>query len=201
MNSKIFLIAGVVVALGWVGVAVYPESVVTQPPGIICPEAPKQVAILDGKPILHVDYMITPLASFTLNGRVLSRENYWWGDDADLAPVDLAMGWMEMSDQNVVDLLDISQGSRWYRWKYDDFPPIPRRQVEVCSANMHIIPANKQVERTLDDICKGNIIHFKGYLVKVTREDGWRWISSLTREDTGDGACEVVYVEELEIIS
>jgi hypothetical protein len=30
--------------------------------------------------------------------------------------------------------------------------------------------------------------------VQVNTPDGWRWRSSLTREDTGGGACEVVYV-------
>ena len=30
--------------------------------------------------------------------------------------------------------------------------------------------------------------------IQVEADDGWRWRSSTTREDTGDGACEVVYV-------
>jgi hypothetical protein len=29
--------------------------------------------------------------------------------------------------------------------------------------------------------------------------DGWRWRSSLTREDVGNGACELVWVERIEV--
>ena len=29
--------------------------------------------------------------------------------------------------------------------------------------------------------------------------DGWRWVSSLTREDTCAGACELIWVERLEV--
>ena len=32
-------------------------------------------------------------------------------------------------------------------------------------------------------------------LVEATSEDGWRWRSSLTREDTGARSCELVFVE------
>jgi hypothetical protein len=38
-----------------------------------------------------------------------------------------------------------------------------------------------------------------GYLVEVRGRDGFRWRSSLTREDTGNGACELVWVEKLDV--
>ena len=33
-----------------------------------------------------------------------------------------------------------------------------------------------------------------GWLVQADASDGWRWRSSLSRDDSGAGACEVVYV-------
>jgi hypothetical protein len=36
--------------------------------------------------------------------------------------------------------------------------------------------------------------------VEVSKADGWHWRSSTTREDSGMHACEVVWLEELEII-
>ncbi|NOX66794.1 MAG: hypothetical protein GXO85_13635 [Chlorobi bacterium] len=83
-----------------------------------------------------------------------------------------------------------------HSWKTDAFP-IPRKEIETSSANMHIIPANEQVEDELDDILVGEIILFKDYLVKIITDDSFRWQSSLTRNDTGGGACEVVWVEKL----
>jgi hypothetical protein len=32
-------------------------------------------------------------------------------------------------------------------------------------------------------------------LVEADGRDGWKWRSSLTRDDTGDGACELMWVE------
>jgi len=38
-----------------------------------------------------------------------------------------------------------------------------------------------------------------GYLISIRGEDGWHWRSSLSRTDSGDGACEVVWVDSLAI--
>jgi hypothetical protein len=37
-----------------------------------------------------------------------------------------------------------------------------------------------------------------GYLVDIRGADGFTWSTSLSRTDTGDGACEVFWVERLE---
>ena len=41
---------------------------------------------------------------------------------------------------------------------------------------------------------KGDRVRIDGWLVQANAPDGWRWRSSLTRDDSGGGACEVVYV-------
>jgi hypothetical protein len=35
--------------------------------------------------------------------------------------------------------------------------------------------------------------------VEAQGRDGWSWRSSLTREDTGAGACELVFVQAIEL--
>ena len=65
---------------------------------------------------------------------------------------------------------------------------------------MHLIPADEIVEDTLDDIRQGQIVDLKGYLVRADAADGWRWISSLSRNDTGARSCELVYVERARIV-
>jgi hypothetical protein len=66
---------------------------------------------------------------------------------------------------------------------------------------MHMIPANSQVEDALDAVHKGHVVRLKGYLVNVGAGDGWHWNSSLKRTDSGSGACEIIWVEEAEIVS
>ena len=145
------------------------------------------------------DFTIIFKATFKLKARVLSRERYYTGREAQLAPVDLALGWGRMSDESVLDRIDISQSGRFYRWQTDKFP-IPPREIEINSANMHLIPADVAVEDDIKSAVKGNIVKLQGYLVFVKHPDGWKWRSSLKRGDTGDGACEVVYVESFEIL-
>ena len=65
---------------------------------------------------------------------------------------------------------------------------------------MHIIPANDSIARQLDKVNEGQLVRFSGYLVNLERADGWLWQSSLTRNDTGGGACELVWVKEFEIV-
>jgi hypothetical protein len=45
----------------------------------------------------------------------------------------------------------------------------------------------------------GQIVHLEGDLVRADGKDGWHWVSSLSRTDTGDGSCEVVWVEHAEV--
>ncbi len=64
---------------------------------------------------------------------------------------------------------------------------------------MHLIPARGAVKATLLKARSGDLVRLEGYLVRCEGPDGFRWQSSLTREDTGDGSCEVVWVESASI--
>jgi hypothetical protein len=50
------------------------------------------------------------------------------------------------------------------------------------------------VRAALDGIDAEDRVRIDGWLVQVRASDGWQWRSSLTREDAGAGACELVYV-------
>ena len=141
-------------------------------------------------------YKIVPLEKFDFEARVLHTEHYSMDREAQLAPVDLALGWGPMDDSAVLDKVTITQSNRFYYWHVDEFP-IPRRDIEIHSANMHMVPASADVERTLKSIRPGQHVAFSGYLIEARAPDGWRWRSSLTREDTGAGACELVWVERI----
>lgn len=172
---------------------------ITHPPGIVVPERPRQ-AILAGVEPLDVDgYQLTRRARFQIRARVLSRENYRWGGEADLSPIDLALGWGVMSDQAVLDRIDVTQGSRWYFTRYELPPPIPDREIIRHSGNMHMVPAGRGVLRELKRVRQGDIIRAQGYLVDVDHDSGFYWRTSLRRDDTGGGSCEIFYLEQFEI--
>ena len=156
---------------------------------------PLQTGVPDGMTLPAMDNAsLRPLAGFSVDARVLSREDYRLGREADFSPIDLALGWGRMVEEAVVSRLDISQGGRWYRYRWRDQPPIPVDEIVRSSANMHMIPADDAVAAALQRIERGEHVRIDGWLVEIDANDGWRWRSSLSREDSGGGACELVYV-------
>jgi hypothetical protein len=168
-------------------------------PGILAADPPVQTAPARADPFDLEGYRVTPLADFRIRARVLARREYRFDREADLSPLDLALGWGRMSDADVLADIDITQSGRWYRWRAERLP-IPRRELETHSANVHLIPADTGVADMLDRIRPGQVVELVGRLVRVDANDGWRWVSSLSRDDTGQGACELIYVERATIL-
>ena len=113
--------------------------------------------------------------------------------------MDLALGWGAMSDEGVLKDIKIRQFNRYYVWSTKTFP-IPRKDIEKLSCNMHMIPANEAVRRAILKVRAGQRVQFKGYLVEAISHDGWSMKSSLSRGDTGANACEIVYVKEFHVV-
>lgn len=171
---------------------------VLPPPGIGVHASPMQQSLPGPVRFERDGHQVEALASFDITARVLGVARYSVDRAAQVSPVDFALGWGRMSDSAVLDRVEISQSGRFYYWRVRDFP-IPRREIESSSANMHMIPASDPVGAQLRAVRVGQIVRLRGYLVQVQGRDGWRWVSSLTREDTGAGACEVIWVESVEI--
>ncbi|MBR9884700.1 MAG: hypothetical protein GYB21_14030 [Oceanospirillales bacterium] len=169
------------------------KSEQTQPDGVLVPSSPIQAQISPSS-FQFEGYRIERLAGFQLEARVLGQERYNLDRESDLARYDLALGWGPMSDNRVLEQIEISQSGRWYHWKTQQLP-IPRRDIERSSANMHMIAANDWIEEQIADAVPGSLIRLEGFLVRAVGNDGWRWQSSLTRDDTGQGACELIFVD------
>ena len=148
-------------------------------------------------------------ASYKVDALVVHRKKYSdSGLGGKLSPVDLALAWGKVAENNTKINFHWHQSGRWYSWHVNDLdeliPVGDVENVEQSSANTHIIPANDTVERTVKKIRRGDRVKLEGYLVFVNavNDSGatFTWNSSLTREDTGDGSCEVFYVTKAEIV-
>lgn len=164
-------------------------------PGVIVETIPEQMLLLEKKGFKQGDVSISLRAEFELDAMVLSKQRYYFGRAAKLVPFDLALGWGPMSNPEVLKRIRIRQGNRWYYYNYKYPPPIPEREMAYHSSNMHLVASTKEVAKAIKAVRLGEIVHIKGYLVNMLADDGWRWKSSLSRRDTGDGACELVWVE------
>ncbi len=188
---RVVLVVAILVG-GW---RWWSDRPIAHTPGQLVARDPVQTHA-DGLHFSKKGYRIDVLERFAIDARVLGVAHYRFDREAEIAPVDLALGWGPMSDTAVLDRISISQGGRFYTWHVDEFP-IPRRDIETHSANMHMIPANEAVELELERLRAGAVVRVEGYLVEAHARDGWHWRSSLTREDVGAGACELVWVEHV----
>jgi hypothetical protein len=170
-------------------------------PGVLVSKNPVQKEMAP-RPLVKVDkWQLTAMAEYHLRGVVLGRKRYYGGQQSELVPVDVAVGWGRMSDQSVVDRLGISMGNRFYFYEWENEPPIPQDEIRVSSANNHVIAANSDVRKVIGNLRAGQIVTMHGYLVNAEGPDGRSWHSSLTRSDSGNGACELFYVESARAVN
>ncbi|MBE5924398.1 MAG: hypothetical protein E7271_08025 [Lachnospiraceae bacterium] len=145
--------------------------------------------------------------SYDISALVVSTKDYSSLDfSGKLAPKDVALAWGAVAEYNDRINFNWSQSGRWYRWRtssYDDIEPVGGVDgVTAHSSNNHLIPADDNVKKLVKNIKAGDCVRIKGYLVNVAANDGkganfW-WNSSTTRNDSGDGSCEVIYVTDIE---
>lgn len=143
---------------------------------------------------------LTELQKYDGEFRILGRKDYSSGTEAEFSPVDFAVGWGDMAKPEIYSQIDISQSNRWYHWRIDHQPPISLENIATHSANMHIIPANAQVADALKRIKEDDLVYLQGALVEIEMDNGWRWRSSLSRDDTGAGACELMRVDQVRVL-
>jgi hypothetical protein len=178
------------------------KAPITYPPGVLIAAEPQQTATTpDDSAFDEGKFHFQPLAHFALDARVLHRKIYRYDHAAVLVPVDLAVGWGRMSDQAVIDQLEISQSARFFWYQYQRQPPIPSEEIVSHATNLHLIPSNDAVAARCKSLRTGELIHLSGLLVEATGPEIGTWRSSLSRTDSGNGACELVWVEQLEQIN
>lgn len=186
------------VAVGlWQGVQQWRLRPVHPPDGLLAPAEPRQMDLENATPITHGRWKLIPRVRYDITARILSREDYQVDPLSDLIPEDLALGWGTMSDNAVLRSLDIKQAARFYRWRPVAALPIPVRDVIGHSANTHVIPADPTVRAKLARLRVGQVVHLTGLLVDGRRDDGLYIQTSLSREDSGAGACEVMLVDDV----
>ncbi|MEW5821457.1 MAG: hypothetical protein AB1782_14795 [Cyanobacteriota bacterium] len=145
-------------------------------------------------------YTLTTLASYKLTAKVVSKKTYYWDWSAAVAPYDFALAWGKLVSSDSNNYIKYSQSNRWYYFRYSGDCPYSKNYIQTHSANTHMIPANDNIKKALGKINTNQIAYFEGYLVKLDGTNNgtkvW-WNSSLKRTDTGDGSCELFYVNKI----
>ena len=100
----------------------WPEKVISYPSGQTAPDQPIQNNLILNKEWQKDEFNIKALAEYKIKARVLSRNNFSIGRESKISPVDFALGWGPMSDQDVIDKIEVTQSNRWYHWETETYP-------------------------------------------------------------------------------
>jgi hypothetical protein len=169
---------------------------------------PRQRAI-DERPInvsyAGVEYHVEPLYDYELYGLVVSYRQHdgdssmhrWSNDHLNMA--DVCVVWSETAFSPTLAELDFWNGIFTCNVQTRDRVAWSRFKMNQLSNN-HLISADPSVRERVGDIRVGDQVRIKGSLARYGAAGGSLRGTSTTREDSGDGACETILVEEFEIV-
>ncbi len=172
---------------------------VTHGPGVVAPNEPEQKQVWGKSAIQYKDYKVMPVAEFNIEARVLSKQRYDDDARAEIAPYDFVLGWGPMSDETNLDKMMVRQDKRVFDLELTN-PPIPLPEIYRNMANVHLAPSTVEIRDKLGSVRQGHVVRLKGYLVNITTEGGRIFKSSLSRNDRGNDAGEILWIKELIIL-
>lgn len=150
---------------------------------------------------------ISFIASYDIQGRVVDVQNYFeYTTQNKLSPRDIGIVWGNLVKDSYNEKITwSSSGNRFLNWHVNDGAWLSsiggRSYINLHFSNNHLIPSNDDIKLLIKKIKKDDFIQIKGYLVNVnyTTDNGGYvyWNSSTSRSDTGNGACEVIYVTDI----
>ena len=169
-------------------------------------EAPTKLAY---KTVVQsVEYTIEPKANYDIAGVIVSmhHSNTWWdwihaswNDHINVA--DLCMVWGNNVASDNYRKLDYSSGQFTCNVQTGDSSIWNAFDMTALSNN-HVLTDDRHIAKQLLNLRVGDQIRIRGTLVDYshTQGGGFKRTTSLVRTDQGNGACETLFVDSLDMI-
>lgn len=149
------------------------------------------------------EYMVEPVAEYDAAVLVVSTNSTWRvmfaaSGESNIDTPDLGVIWDTNLTSGDLDKIRFTSGEFTLYATYGRGTKI----YPEAMGNIHVLAANDDVYDDVTDLRPGDQIRLHGALVNYYRTDwgpNWRK-SSLVRTDTGNGACEVMFVDRVEVI-
>jgi hypothetical protein len=183
------------------------------PPSILATSLPEpKQALLQRKPFTvasgGIQYTVSPLQAYELHGLVVSRHDTsvwwnpthrsWWKDLLNVA--DLCVVWGDNLRSGIYRELAYTSGSFTCYVSSRDRQTWERFD-QTALSNNHLLTADPAVAKLLRSVRPGDQVAVRGWLAEYGHDAGmaFRRGTSLRRDDTGNGACETIWVEEARV--
>jgi len=156
-----------------------------------------------------VTYTIHPLYTYHLYGMVVSMHDsktWWdylhreWNDHLNV--MDLCVLWGNNLRSDNYKEIDYSSGQFTCNYNPKSMEAYQAFDAAALSNN-HLLTDKPDIARTIRSVRIGDQVRFRGYLAEYAHNhDGqpFKRGTSIVRTDTGNGACETIYIEDFEIL-
>lgn len=155
-----------------------------------------------------VTYTVHPLYTYELVGLVVSKHDartWWdhlhreWNDNLNI--VDLCVVWGSNARNGSYADIQFSSGQFTCNFSTRSDEAFAAFD-QTAISNNHLLTDQPDIAKKLRTVRVGDQIRFRGYLAEYAHQHGrnfWRGTSTV-RTDTGNGACETVFIDSIEII-
>ncbi len=152
------------------------------------------------------DIKVIPVMNYTLNGLIVSHNDpgKWYNfdlthDSQSINTLDICVVWGSNLTNNDFHKISFHNDDWICTWSYG---PDVKHVNEQEISNNHLITASDSIRKQIANLHNGDQIEIVGRLVYYGEQ---RWggnmrQSSLSRADTGNGACEIIYVDSLRVL-
>jgi hypothetical protein len=158
--------------------------------------------------VKDITYHIKPLYNYDISGLVVSKHNadtWWdylhreWNDHLNIT--DLCVVWGNNVRNDAYQAISF--------WSEQFTCNFSTRSSEAFAAfdqsaisNNHLLTDNPYVAKVLRNIRIGDQVRIRGYLAEYSHNHGLQFKrgSSTVRNDTGNGACETIFVDSVQVI-
>jgi hypothetical protein len=151
------------------------------------------------------DYRIEPRYQYDLHGLVVSyahhNGNYslhrLWNDHINVA--DVCVVWSDNTNGSDLNRIKFWNGKFTCNFQTDDAGTWERFRQDQISNN-HLLTDDSRIRKKIKQVRIGDQVRIRGWLVNYSNNEGYSRGTSTTRNDTGNGACETIYLKDFEIL-
>ena len=181
---------------GYYAWTIYP---IKHGPGKIAPEKPDIEYVRNHPPIQYQNNVLKPVVKFEGKVRILSKKLYLFDNRKKISPVDLLIGWGDMSDERNIDFINFHLEDRYFRMDFVK-PPITKEEMFAQMDLLHIIPSDEELLKKSRGLRSGNIVNIEGLFVDVESGDTYNWSTELYNNDNTRLENIVLWVTKLEVL-
>ena len=151
-------------------------------------------------------YEITPVADYHISGLLVSHNDirsFWdmYHDKNSVDIKDICLLWGSNLIDDTFKKVSFHNESVSCHFKTHDATSAENFNTAEVSNN-HLLASDPEVRRKINESRVGDQVELSGMLINYCPRENRDWIrqTSLSRTDTGGGACEVMFVEEFQFL-